>query len=119
MKKAIYIFCLALFSSCADLNPVEFDHYDARQVEGLWHRQLNEDWVCHFSDGLLTQSVFGLNAEIIQDKYAYRTNEDSVFMRDLTNGKMRIWTVYFEDENNFTATVVQPFGLVHKFTKFR
>lgn len=119
MKKAIYIFCLALFAGCSDLNPVEFDHYDASQVEGLWHRVNNPDWVCHFSDGLLTQSIFGFNTEIVENKLAYTTTRDTVKMRELMGGELRVWVVYFEDENNFTATAVQPLGLVHQFTKFR
>lgn len=112
------IFAMLLLSACKDSEPPAFDPFDASQVAGFWHREGQVQWSYHFSDGLLTRSVFDFNAEIINDKFAYKTSRDTLKMFDLSSGQERVWTLYFFDENNFESRDTDPTGFSHRFTRY-
>lgn len=111
------LFCL-VFLSCGDVEPLEFDQRDASQVEGLWHRVPNVNWVWHISNGLMTQSVFDFNQEIIENKYAYEASHDTLRLVHLESLDTSYYRIYFFTPDSFSATQLRPFGLIHHLVRF-
>lgn len=122
------LFCLLfVFSAlaCGDVEPLEFDQYDASQVDGLWHRNApNYNWTWYFSDGLMTQSVYDFGQKIIENGYAYSASHDTLrLIRLIDFGSFGpvdtiYYKIYFFTPDSFSATQLKPFGLVHHLVRF-
>lgn len=96
---------------CRDQYPVEFDHMNAEQIEGLWRGDQHPHWFYHFSDGVLHQSIYDFNVVIVEHWYGYTVNEDTIFLKNMVKEQEpRILTVYFESDS--VCTLKESFGML-------
>ena len=119
MKSVATFIFLSLIVSCSDVEPLELDPRDASRLEGVWYQYPNEEWVWHFhASGVLEQSIFGLNAELWENKRLYETRRDTLETRGFLGNDVRTYTVGFEGDSAATLTNTDGIGINHKLIRF-
>lgn len=119
MPKHLILFLL-IFTACRDQYAVEFNPYDAAQIEGLWRAEMHPHRFWHFSDGVLHQQVFDFGQQVIEHWYGYETRADTVFLREMLKpDEGKILTAHFD--NDSTVTLTDRTNLIqanHKLKRF-
>ena len=111
---------LTITEGCRDQYGAEFYPKDAEQVEGLWRQETSPFWYYHFSDGLLHQSIIDFQIpNLVEHYYGFRTNQDTIFLRDMLGNNDRVWTVLFKTDSTATLTdVTGDFRPQYKIKRF-
>lgn len=117
MKKYLWLLAFG-FWACADVEPLEFDPYDASQVTGVWYQYPDKNWVWYFDGkGFLAQKVYGFNTTLWTNEAAYWTRRDTLRFMDFNTGNIKTLLVEFSSPDTMEIRPI-PLGLKNILIRF-
>lgn len=95
MSAILVVLLLASLPSCGDgTKDVEFDA--SRLENAVWEKRGIDlgKTLFHFNGGLMTETAIGFGTVLWENQYAYRMEQDTVYLRDLMSGQDDKWKVW-------------------------
>jgi hypothetical protein len=107
MKKAALITLIFLaLNSCGDGITFDESPQDARRLENAVWRQEGKkgNYLHHFAGGVLTSEVVDFGVVPNRKEYAYRIEQDTVYLKSLVGGVHEKWAVWIFSDNDAQIT---------------
>lgn len=102
----ITLIFLALLTSCGDGITFDESPQDARRLENAVWRQEGKkgNYLYHFAGGMLTSEVVDFGVVLNRKEYAYRIEQDTVYLKALVGGAQEKWAVWMFADNDAQIT---------------